>query len=137
MFSCQSLSTIFLVFSLLIVRSLGEEVEIGRDNVLMNSKEASKPSPFPVPELLAWSPRAFLYPQFLTTSECEHLKRTAVNLPGWDNTSSFSNAYFSFRQEYEDSVLRDIESRIAILTGVSCGRLDSRCGRVFLFVPMA
>jgi len=74
-------------------------------------------------ETFSWDPRIFVYPNFLTTEECDHfiskglsagLERSAVAVaPGEKSENTARTSYGTFLSDDGDIVLRRVESRIA------------------------
>lgn len=79
-------------------------------------------------EVLSWSPRIFVYHNFLSEEECEHLKAEAkpwlVPSTVVDEDSSYgskadprrSSEGMSFAKYHNDPIIEDIEKRISLLT---------------------
>uniref|UniRef100_A0A7N1A2U9 procollagen-proline 4-dioxygenase n=1 Tax=Kalanchoe fedtschenkoi TaxID=63787 RepID=A0A7N1A2U9_KALFE len=77
-------------------------------------------------EVLSWEPRAFVYHNFLTKAECEHLidiskphmQKSFVVDPktGLPRASSARTSYGWFLRKGQDAFIRNIEKRIADLT---------------------
>jgi prolyl 4-hydroxylase len=77
-------------------------------------------------EQVSWSPRAFVYHNFLTDEECEHLKNLARsrlvkstvvdNQSGKSMDSRVRTSSGTFLQRGEDEVVQRIEKRISLIT---------------------
>ncbi|KAL4452128.1 hypothetical protein ABPG75_007790 [Micractinium tetrahymenae] len=77
-------------------------------------------------EQVSWSPRAFLYHNFLSDEECEHLKALAKkrltkstvvdNKTGKSVDSTVRTSSGTFLTRGEDEVVRAIEKRISLIT---------------------
>ena len=84
-------------------------------------------------EQVSWRPRAFLFHNFLTDEECEHMKGLArANLvastvvdskTGKQLNSSVRTSSGTFLKRGEDEVVRRIEKRISLVTMIPEGAL--------------
>ena len=82
-------------------------------------------------EQISWKPRAFLYHNFLSDAECEHLKElsrrrltksTVVdNQTGKSVPSSVRTSSGTFLARGEDEVVRAIERRLSLITMIPEG----------------
>lgn len=76
-------------------------------------------------EVLSWKPRAFLYHNFLTPEECDHVvelakphmaRSTVVGDKGQSVTDSIRTSYGTFLARYQDDVIGDIQERVSAWT---------------------
>lgn len=112
---------------ILIAFSLGRVVQgtgrLQQDQLGVSQRSrASSPGRRPWIETLSWSPRAFLYHNFLTEEEAKHIVSTArplmkrstvVGLHGEDEENSVRTSYGTFISRMHDAIITDIEERIA------------------------
>jgi len=73
-------------------------------------------------ELISWKPRAFLYHNFLSPEECDHLIKLAksqmkrsrvVGKDGKSETQDIRTSYGTFLRRLQDPVVEDVERRVA------------------------
>lgn len=68
---------------------------------------------------LSWAaPRVYLYPNFLSPEECEHLIDFAKADRKFDDAKDLNSIYFDWEAPRRDPIIADIETRVGIVTGV-------------------
>ena len=85
------------------------------------------PRPMDLPPLanvepLSWAaPRVYLYPDFLSSEECDYLVGLALQQPSFDSSSddqALTSVYLDWNHRKSDRFVEAIERRIGIVTGI-------------------
>jgi len=66
----------------------------------------------------AAAPRVYIYPHFLTPEECEYLVALAASHHKFVKEKDFNSIYVGWEAIQTDRVIRRIEERIAVVTGI-------------------
>lgn len=93
-----------------------------------NATAAKRPTPWI--ETLSWSPRAFLYHNFLTPEECDHIiavatpgmaRSSVINADGSVGDDPIRTSYGTFIARNHDEVITAIEERVATWAHLPAG----------------
>jgi prolyl 4-hydroxylase len=76
-------------------------------------------------ETLSWSPRAFLYHNFLSDEEADHIiatarpsmhRSTVLGVDGKDETNEVRTSYGTFLSRFQDQILTNVQKRVELWT---------------------
>ena len=76
-------------------------------------------------ETLSWSPRAFLYHNFLSDEEADHIistarpsmhRSTVLGVDGKDETNEVRTSYGTFLSRFQDQIITNVQKRVELWT---------------------